>query len=554
MRSTLFFCILLMVLPVFGQNTVGLLSYNKEKSFDGFNLIYPHNQGDVYLLNNCGEVVHMWEDGFEYHPGITAYLLPNGNLIRAKRLKNISQDTIMGGGAGAMIEIVDWDNNLLWSYELNNSRLRLHHDIAPMPNGNILLLAWEPKNRQELVQAGRDTVKYSENTLLSEVVLEINPATNEIVWEWRLWDHLIQDFDPTKDNYGIISDHAGRLDLNYNSITSGVTWIHANSIFYNPFLDQIMISTPTYEEIWVIDHSTTTSQAATSSGGLSGVGGDFMYRWGNPRTYRKELSTDDQLSFFQHDAHWILDGISPSDPNFGKMAIFNNRIGADFSAANIISPPWDMYEWKYTKTDGLWGPVFYDEIFTHPERTAMFSTGLSSFQLLPNRNVLIHSGRQGYAFELTPQREIVWEYKVPLRNGLPVMQGATLQLNDNLSFRMTRYSADYTAFAGRDLSRKSWIELNPNEDYCESLVSTKEHIIDVPDSSLRIYPNPASSIVRVIVQEKGIFYLVDQMGRIIKNFELKTGENELEISSLDSGLYYLISGSGDVAKAFYVKE
>jgi hypothetical protein len=479
--------------------------------------------------------------------------MPDGRLIRAKRLKNTAQDTIMGGGAGAMVEIVDWDNNLLWSYELNNSRLRLHHDIAPMPNGNILLLAWEPKNRQEIIRAGRDTTRYTENRLLSEVILEVNPTTNEIVWEWRLWDHLIQDFDPSKDNYGIISENPGRLDINYNSITSGVTWIHGNSIFYNSFLDQIMVSTPTFEEIWVIDHSTTTTEASTSAGGLSGVGGDFMYRWGNPGTYRKDLSAADQLSFFQHDAHWILDGISPSDPNFGKIALYNNRIGTDYSAANIISPPWDMYEWKYTMNNGVWGPNFYDETFTHPERTAMFSTGLSSFQLLPNMNVLIHSGRQGYAFELTPENEIAWEYKVPLRNGLPVMQGANLQLNDNLTFRMYRFAADFPAFEGRDLSRKSWIELNPNENYCESLVSTYDPG-NRSINGMQIFPNPTSGYLNVSINESGQYKLVDIQGRLVKSLDLYKGENRLEIGALKSGLYYLISAVGDIAKAFHVTE
>ncbi|MCB0598325.1 MAG: hypothetical protein KDD28_29900, partial [Phaeodactylibacter sp.] len=50
-------------------HTVGLLSYNPSKAYDGYNLIYPHNQPNVYLLDNCGEVVHVWEDEPQWRPG-----------------------------------------------------------------------------------------------------------------------------------------------------------------------------------------------------------------------------------------------------------------------------------------------------------------------------------------------------------------------------------------------------------------------------------------------------------------------------------------------------
>lgn len=59
-----------------------------------------------------------------------------------------------------------------------------------------------------------------------------------------------------------------------------------NGIDYNPVLDQIALSTHNLNEWYIIDHSTTTAEAATSSGGNSGKGGDLLYRWGNPAAYQ----------------------------------------------------------------------------------------------------------------------------------------------------------------------------------------------------------------------------------------------------------------------------
>jgi hypothetical protein len=529
------------------QNTVGLITYNKEKTYDGYNLIYPHNQPNVYLLNNCGEIVHIWRDSSIWRPGNTAYITKDGKLVKCKRNRTITGNPIWFGGGGAIVEIRDWENKLEWTFEINDTLNRLHHDIAPMPNGNILMIVWNKKLKNELIAAGRDTSIYKENELHADYIIEVNPKTNEIVWRWNMWDHLIQDYDPSKANFGNIAGRPEKIDINFPSVAGGNSWLHTNSIDYNEELDQIMISIPTFNEIWIIDHSTTTSQAAGSVGGLSGKGGDLMYRWGNAATYKKD-NIFNQTLYFQHNAHWLDDFISPLNPNYGKIGVFNNRAGLDFSTVNFINPSWDMYEWRYLKTSGAWGPESPYFENKHPEPTKLFSNGLSSVQLLPNDNILILSGVSGYAFELTPDNKIVWEYIVPLKNGNQVSQGSMIVPNDNTTFRMFRYPKEFQAFEGKNLDAKGYIELNPDVNYCNKLVNSKD---DGFHKITNLYPNPSTDLIIIESNVASEAKITDINNKHIFNIELKIGKNEFDISSLPAGLYFVTSNNG-IIKAFNV--
>ncbi len=92
-----------------------------------------------------------------------------------------------------------------------------------------------------------------------------------IVWEWYAWDHLIQDYNASKENYGVVGDHPELIDINYGISSSLSDWLHANSIDYNEKFDQILISVHNFNEIWVIDHSTTLEEAAGHTGGRVGT-------------------------------------------------------------------------------------------------------------------------------------------------------------------------------------------------------------------------------------------------------------------------------------------
>jgi hypothetical protein len=545
-----------------GNHTVGLKVYDPSLAFEGYNLHFPHNQGNTYLLNNCGEIVHKWTDA-TFKPGNGVRLRENGNLYVTKGKNALSNSFIHAGGGGEKVEIRDWDNTLLWTYTINDSTQRMHHDIDLLPNGNILAIVWDYKTDAEAIAAGRNPAKLTGsgalgNGLWPEKIIELQPdlvnGTTQIVWQWNVWDHMIQDHDSTKANYGNVAAHPELIDLNYTLYDSTADWQHANSINYNPSLDQIMLSVPTFNEIWIIDHSTTTAEAAGHTGGLVGAGGDLIYRFGNPSAYRAPGTTK---LFYQHDAHWVDINIPSTNPEFGKIVVFNNKVGPDYSTAHTFSPAFDTYEWEYPRdTNGVWGPNSFDWTYIATPPQQMYSTGLGAIQVLPNGNRLINEGREGRAFEVTNQGQIVWEYVNPMKNGNPVAQyDSTLTPSINQQFRFTRYPVSYPAFNGRNLTPQGYIELNPDTVFC-SLILDVETIVDGV-SDFKVYPNPARGEFMVEFEanfsDERRIEIFDMYGRRIHTSTCTEQRLNIDLSAYNSGIYVLRIDEKSQAKIILMK-
>lgn len=529
-------------LSIQAQNTVGLLSYQPYASYEGYNLIYPDFQPDAYLLNNCGEIVNIWKGEEGVRPAFSAYLLEDGNFLTCRRPANDSGSLLGGGGAGGLVELRDWDNNLLWHYEEYQGPSRLHHDIQPMPNGNVLMIAWELKTAEQAIAMGRNPELLPQDELWPDKIIEYNPSLDSIVWEWHAWDHMVQDFDPSKPNFAPVHEHPELIDLNWETNSGGrADWLHINAVDYKEELDQIMLSSPYFDEIWIIDHSTTTEEAAGHTGGKSGRGGDLMYRWGNPQTYRQGIAADQRL-FFQHDSHWVDNLVDPSNTYYDKVALFNNRIADNFSTGQILSlPEFDETTWSYPMNGDRWGPENFDKTIVHPiDIELLHSTIVSGIQVLPNENILLCSGRQGYYFELNVANEVVWEYIMPLANGTPVTQGENVPQNTNLTFRMQRYGIDYPAFEGRNMTGSGYIELSPDVDFCEMFVGNEEVPLEAED--LTIYPNPASQQFFIECAScKGDYavQIFDATGRQHRHFNFQGEQAVIEVSNWENGIYFI---------------
>jgi len=273
---------LLVCAPARAQQTVGL--FTNEDPQEGVVLFGPNAATTTYLINNNGLVVNAWAT--PYRPALMGYLLENGHLLRSARVANTPGNFLGAAGRGGRVEEYDWDGNLVWAFEYVGETFLTHHDIEPLPNGNVLMIAWEYLSQTEAIAEGKNPFLLTGGQWVDHVieVRPVPPSGGEIVWEWRARDHLIQDYDSGANNYGIVEDHPELVDFNFGQ--NSTDWTHLNGIAYNAELDQIVISSRGLNEIWVIDHGTTTEEAAGHTGGVRGKGGDLLYRWGNPRSYR----------------------------------------------------------------------------------------------------------------------------------------------------------------------------------------------------------------------------------------------------------------------------
>ncbi len=443
-----------------------------------FTLFTPLDSKKTYLIDDKGEVVHTWDS--EYL-GMMAYLIEDGSILRCGR-----GDLVILSGGGH-IQRITWQNEVVWDFTFIGEKYIQHHDFRPLPNGNIFLIAKELKTNDEVVQAGR-AGNLSGDYFESEFIVEIKPTGltgGEIVWEWHAWDHLIQDYDSTKDNYGSVKDNPQLIDINYCKYEQNnqYDWIHMNSVDYNQELDQILLTTRNFEEIWIIDHSTTKTEAISHTGGKYNHGGDLLYRWGNPLTYRAGTQNDQKL-FCPHDASWVKEGY----PGENNILIYNNE---GSSVDEIVTPvdengfynkiPNQSYEpqntiWRY-ENPILWGWSF------------------CGAQRLRNGNTLICYGYTGYFFEVTIDKKIVWEYTNPY--GFPLV------------YKIRRY---YDIFSSSN---------NP----------PKQTKIYGPSSGIKGV-NYTFTVSAIDPENDGIFYMIDWGDDTTTITDLNESEEEIIVSHI----------------------
>jgi hypothetical protein len=393
--------------------------------YDAYTLLSPLGSTHTYLINNEGFIVNKWESNTS---SLISYLTNNGNLVRALRLNT----TNFGAGSTGAIEILDFEGEQLWYWEYNTINYVLHHDLELLPNGNILAIVWENKSENEAIINGRNPSLLFENKVWPCKIIEIKPQANnqaEIVWEWSVWDHLIQDFDSSKENFGVVSSHPELININFSG--GDANFNHINSIDYIEEFDQIVLSSRVFNELWIIDHSTTTIEAGSHTGGNNNKGGDLLYRWGNPQTYNMG-SVSNQSLFEQHDITWIGNTIN----NAGNFLVFNNTRFSNMSSVDEILIPQSINGTYSLLPNTTNIPETYAWSFNN---NSIYSNRLSGAKRLANGNTLITDGRAGTLFEINALGNIIWQYQ------------NTIESNSGI-FKVDKYEKNHPAFEGKVLT------------------------------------------------------------------------------------------------------
>jgi hypothetical protein len=290
--------------------------------------------------------------------------------------------------------------------------------------------------------------------------------------------------------------------------------MHINGISYNEELDQIVISSHELDEVYVIDHSTTTAEAAGHTGGRYGKGGDILYRWGRPSNYRAPGS---QVFNVVHCSVWINDSL----PGGGHIMAFNNREGSGASHVLEIDPPDSAGFYSYVPGTA-YGPTSPAWSYS---ASGFYSTHLGGCQRLPNGNTMLAESTDGKLWEVNSSGTVVWNFNP----GGEVV-------------RVLRYGLDYPGLVG---------------------VAGNESEIPAGFDLQQNYPNPFNPVTKISyvlpsqanVTIKVYDILGNEIKTLINDVRQNAGEHTIVWDATDnsgravsSGVYFYKMISGEFSK------
>ncbi|MDB2687301.1 aryl-sulfate sulfotransferase [Mariniblastus sp.] len=394
--------------------------------------------GETRLIDSAGTVLHSWETDLFAASGTTAYLREDGLLLRSGQRRDLPTGGFLPG-SWSTVQLVEPDGTVVWDYTLQVSgELTLHHDIKPMRNGNVLVNVWELVPAAELEALGWQRVN-GVNGVWMEKIQELEPnlvdGSTNVVWEWALENHLSQDLDVNRANFADVGEERGRVDINFNAGIFSGDYFHISGIDYSEERDEIVLCPNNIDELWVIDHSTTTAEAATSTGGARGQGGELIYRWGNPRVYDFHNGASEQ-SFLRgaHDPRWSV------DPQSGEIQLTvhnNDRVdatpGDSESQVLLLNLPLNASGDYVISSAETFLPsvpvVLYEQDPANPFFRTPFMGGA---QRLSNGNILITLALSRTLVEVNEVGEIVWR--------------ETTNADGNFIFKAQAYRVSYAGF------------------------------------------------------------------------------------------------------------
>jgi len=534
------------------------LAFSQAQQWDGLTLYGNMGSSLGYLIDTNSTVVKTWT----FTGGNTGYsmhMTPGGDVWRS--VQNAG-NVLTGGGMTGKIQKWSYSGTLLWEWVHSSSTYCLHHDHCPLPNGNVLVISYDVKTAAQTVAAGCS----SSITIWAEKIMEVKPVgTNsaQIVWQWNVWDHLVQNVNSSAANYqASIVNNPQLLNINYNTQKD---WMHMNGIDYNPILDQIVVSSHNLNEWYIIDHSTTTAEAASHSGGISGKGGDILYRWGKPAVYQAAGTT---ILNVTHDAHWIPEGV----PGEGNLVGINNKgvtSPSNKTTVDAITPP--RVDYNYTITPGS---AFTPSTYLTRHQSTGYTTNMGSSDQFPNGNQMVCLATAGTIYEIDAAGTTLWSKSTGgstpqahryttcfINNVAPTQPSISLSGTDLVSTSATSYqwysngnlipgatSQTYTPsqpgiYVVRITDANGCVyAYSPGFNHGVTTLIGKNDI----SNTVNVFPNPTNGSVNISINGFNVNGLkvnvYDNSGKLVLT---RYNTTSVDLSELNTGLYIMTITTSD---------
>jgi hypothetical protein len=338
-------------------------------------------------------------------------MLPDGSVIGepvTEGAKPVDQQL----EAPRLIQM-NWAGEVEWSFsdwdDCNGSgvkQARCHHDLQREGNpvgyyapgqlarvqGKTLVLGH--KNRREPQISGLE--------LVDDAIYEVGWDGSLTGFEWHAADHF-EEFGFDESARADIRTGAGRRPGEHHQ-----DWFHANCVAR-------LGRNRWYEEAgdgrFHPDNLILDSRHACISLIADRTTGAVVWKIGPDFTPDRPEHALGQL-IGQHHTHMIPLGL----PGAGNILVFDNgggREGVEGPAGAGYGGPggFPRYKRSYSRVVEF-DPVSLEMVWEY-KAEGFFSHFISSAQRLPNGNTLITEGATGRLFEVTPAKELVWQFVAP---------------------------------------------------------------------------------------------------------------------------------------------
>jgi len=365
---------------------------------------------NTVLLDMDGETVHSWPIS-----GMPVKVLADGSLLGSLRMRQGTAPT--GGGAPApyqdTIELVQvgWDGREQWSFTdwdddgTGVMMSRQHHDYQRQGNP---VGYYAPG--QEFLAQGDTLVLAHLNRMVSEISDHVlrDDVIYEVAWDGQLTGFTWQAGDHFPD-YGFDADAkaAIRATVPPDSGDGSFDWLHLNSMSQ---LGKNRWHDLSGDKRFAPENLIISSRNAGFIAIISRETGNIVWRVG------PDYGEDQPEHVLgpvvgPHHAHMIPDGL----PGAGNILVFDN--GGRSGYGEPGGEP--KYRRSYTRVIEF-NPMTLELVWQYGAASGaefLFSRDNSSAQRLPNGNTLITDGPGGRIFEVTVEKEVVWEFTAPSTGG-----------------------------------------------------------------------------------------------------------------------------------------